>query len=171
MQANARTACMMQACSLDAHMLGKTYPGQDCSAARTLELVGERWTLLILRDAMFRNYVRYSQFAESLGIATNVLAKRLDGLVASGLMEARGTGPRADHREYHLTAMGMELKPVVIALTAWGDKWLSPGPVIFRHGSDGGSVVLETRCTKCGDVVNPADIVARRRPVPPAPKS
>lgn len=80
-------------------MLGKTYPGQDCSAARALELVGERWTLLLLRDAMFRNYVRYSQFSESLGIATNVLARRLDGLVASGLMEARVNGPRADHRE------------------------------------------------------------------------
>ncbi len=120
---------------------------------------------------MFRNYVRYSQFAESLGIATNVLAKRLDGLVASGLMEARGTGPRADHREYHLTERGMDLKPVVMALTAWGDKWLGPGPAVFRHGSDGGSVVVEARCTECGDVVNPADIVARRRPVPPSPKS
>lgn len=144
-------------------MLGRTYPGQECSAARALEVVGERWTLLILRDAMFRGHVRYSQFAASLGIATNVLAKRLDGLVAAGLMEARTTGPRADHREYHLTEQGLDLKPVVVALTEWGDRWLGPGPVEFRDGADGARVRLEFRSRASTRAIEPGRVVARRR--------
>ena len=62
-------------------MLGRLYENQECSATRTLELVGERWSLLILRDAMFRNFTRFSQFQKSLGIATNVLTRRLEGFV------------------------------------------------------------------------------------------
>lgn len=151
-------------------MLGHTYPGQDCSAARALEIVGERWTLLILRDAMFRHYVRYSQFEESLGIATNVLAKRLDGLVKAGLMVTRGTGghPSAGRLEYHLTPAGLEMKPVIMALTQWGDKWLGPGPVEFRHATDGDAVSVEMRRAG-GEAVGPAEVVARRRaPAGPA---
>src|SRR5262249_25709747 len=68
-------------------VLGRHYDNQDCSAARALELVGERWSLLILRDAMFGGITRFSQFQKGLGIATNVLAERLEGFVAAGLME------------------------------------------------------------------------------------
>lgn len=145
-------------------MLGNTYPGQACSAARALEIVGERWTLLILRDAMFRDYVRYSQFAESLGIATNILAKRLDGLVGSGLMEVRRPTARADHVEYHLTRKGLELKPVIVALTEWGDRWLGPGPVVFRDVGTGDRVAL-TFQSQSGQVT-PVDAVVARRRVP-----
>lgn len=144
-------------------MLGNKYEGQDCSAARALELVGERWTLLILRDAMFRSYVRFSQFADSLNISSNILTKRLDGLVASGLMETRKVGPRADHHEYHLTEKGVDMKPVIMALTVWGDRWLGPGPIAFRHGKDGGPVALDTRCTECGEAIAVADIIVKRR--------
>ena len=77
-------------------MLGRLYENQDCSAARTLEVVGERWSLLILRDAMFGGFTRFSQFQKSLGIATNILAKRLEGFVAAGLMEQpRSSGAQA----------------------------------------------------------------------------
>lgn len=143
-------------------MLGKTYPGQDCSAARALELVGERWTLLILRDAMFRGYVRYSQFAESLGIATNILARRLDGLVAAGLMEALSPASRADHVEYHLTRKGLDLKPVIVALTEWGDAWLGPGPVVFRDAETGERVALDV-LSESGRQIPLDAVVARRR--------
>ncbi len=145
-------------------MLGNTYPGQDCSAARTLELVGERWTLLILRDALFRHYVRYSQFSASLGIATNILAKRLEGLVAAGIMDARSTGGHADHREYHLTERGQEMKPIIMALTEWGDKWLGPGPVLFHDQADGSPVAVRICRLPDGLAVTPSDVIARRRP-------
>jgi DNA-binding HxlR family transcriptional regulator len=79
--------------------------------------VGERWSLLILRDAIFRNFTHFSQFQKSLGIATNVIAKRLEGFVAAGLMEHRQPGASGEQAEYLLTRKGIELKPVVIALT------------------------------------------------------
>lgn len=144
-------------------MLGKTYPGQECSAARALELVGERWTLLILRDAMFRGFVRYSQFVESLGIATNILARRLERLVATGLMETRGTQARAAHLEYHLTQKGLDLKPVIVALTEWGDHWIEPGPVEFRRFDSEEAVRLEFHTSGGSEKIPPHEVVARRR--------
>jgi DNA-binding HxlR family transcriptional regulator len=144
-------------------MLGRLYENQECSAARTLELVGERWSLLILRDAMFRNYTRFSQFEKSLGIATNILAKRLEGFVAADLMERRQPGAYGEQAEYLLTQKGLELKPVIIALTEWGDKWLRPGPVVFQNESDSKRVELQLR--RVGDDTKVAirDVVARSR--------
>src|SRR5262245_37998072 len=107
-------------------MLGRFYDNQDCSAARALELVGERWSLLILRDAMFRNFTRFSQFQKSLGIATNILTRRLEDFVAANLMEHRQPSGSGETGEYVLTQKGLELKPVIIALTEWGDKWVRP---------------------------------------------
>src|SRR5215207_925502 len=112
-------------------MLGRLYENQDCSASRALELVGERWSLLILRDAMFAGHTRFSQFQKRLGVATNILARRLEDFVDAGLMEHR-PGAAGQQAEYVLTRKGLELKPVIIALTEWGDKWVRPGPVSFR---------------------------------------
>lgn len=140
-------------------MLGRLYENQECSAARALELVGERWSLLILRDAMFRGYTRFNQFQKSLGIASNVLAKRLEDFVAAGLMERRSG---AAGEEYVLTQKGLELKPTIIALTEWGDKWVRPGPVLFKTAPDGKPVALELR-TADGTTVGVEDVVARRR--------
>jgi DNA-binding HxlR family transcriptional regulator len=144
-------------------MLGRLYENQDCSAARTLELVGERWSLLILRDAMFRNYTRFSQFQKSLGIATNILAKRLEGFVAAGLMEHRQPGASGEQAEYLLTQKGLELKPVIIALTEWGDKWLKPGPIVYQSQSDGQPVELQLRRVGDDTPAAVADVVVRRR--------
>jgi DNA-binding HxlR family transcriptional regulator len=142
-------------------MLGRLYEGQDCSAARTLELVGERWSLLILRDAMFRNFTRFSQFQKSLGLATNILAKRLERFVADGLMERRqGAGEQA---EYALTRKGLELKPVIVALTAWGDKWVQPGPIVFRNKADGQDIALGLRGVRDDSEADVADVGVRRR--------
>jgi DNA-binding HxlR family transcriptional regulator len=143
-------------------MLGKLYEGQDCSAARALELVGERWSLLILRDAMFRGSTRFSQFHKSLGLATNILSKRLEDFVAAGLMEHR-PGAAGEQAEYVLTQKGLELKPTIIALTAWGDKWVRPGPVDFRDGADGEAVTLQLRRAGDGREVGVGEIVAKRR--------
>ena len=80
-------------------VLGRTYEGQNCSAARALEVVGERWSLLIMRDALFRGTTRFSDFQRSLGLASNVLAKRLDGFVENGVMEQRVNPEHAEQQD------------------------------------------------------------------------
>ena len=107
-------------------MLGKTYDLQVCSAARALEWVGERWTLLIVRDALFAGATRFSDFHKGLGIATNILTSRLDGLVEAGIMERRGYAQNPELHEYLLTDKGRELAPVIVALSEWGDRWAAP---------------------------------------------
>lgn len=144
-------------------MLGRLYENQNCSAARALELVGERWSLLILRDAMFGDCKRFSQFQKGLGIATNILAKRLEDFVAAGLMERRQSGTPSDQAEYLLTQKGMELKPAIIALTEWGDKWVEPGPIEFRHATDRQQVALQLRCVGDNTLADVADVVAQPR--------
>ena len=145
-------------------MLGRTYPRQDCSAARTLELVGERWTLLIVRDAIFRGYTRYSEFQRSLAIAPNILARRLERLVAEGILE-NAEAATTEHSEYRLTDKGHDLANVVIALTAWGDAWIEPGPIEYFHAECGGRVEQQLICRTCG-VVRDARAIAVRRPDP-----
>lgn len=143
-------------------MLGRLYEKQNCSTSRALELVGERWSLLILRDAMFGGCTRFSQFQKSLGVATNILAKRLEDFVESGLMEHR-PGAAGEQAEYVLTRKGMELKTVVIALGDWGDKWVRPGPIDYRDQSDGSLVEVQLRRAGDGMQVDVADVVAALR--------
>ena len=140
-------------------MLGRLYENQNCSASRALELVGERWSPLILRDAMFAGITRFSQFQKSLGVATNILAKRLDDFVAAGIMEHR-PGAAGEQAEYLLTRKGMELKPFVVALTDWGDKWVRLGPVRSVDRTDGEAVELQFRRVSDDKVVDVADVIA-----------
>jgi len=144
-------------------MLGRLYEGQDCSAARTLELVGERWSLLILRDAMFRHSTRFGQFQTSLGVAPNVLAARLEGFEAAGLMKRRVRKGSGEPPEYVLTRKGMELKPVIMALTQWGDKWVRRGPVEYIDGRDRRPVSLQLRRAADDAPVPVDDVVVRKR--------
>ena len=146
-------------------MLGRLYEDQDCSAARALELIGERWSLLILRDALFRGFTRFSEFQRALQVAPNILAKRLEHFVASGLMETRQDAPHSDHHQYCLTAKGQELKPIVLALSAWGAKWTRPGRMIYAHRNcaSGGEVELRLRCTACDAVPDLSDVVVMPR--------
>lgn len=152
-------------------MLGRFYEGQDCSAARALEIVGERWSLLIIRDALFGGLTRFSDFERSLGIAPNILARRLEAFVAAGIMETRSSG--FEHAEYVVTRKGLDFKPVVMALTAWGDRWAAPEgpPAILQHDGCGGRVSLRIHCARCGMNPAPEDVVARpstrrRTPLP-----
>jgi DNA-binding HxlR family transcriptional regulator len=145
-------------------MLGKTYEGQDCSAARTLELVGERWSLLIIRDALFAGMTRFSEFQRSLGVAPNVLAARLAWFVEAGLMTLEPVSERSEPSEYRLTEKGTELAPVVVALTAWGERWVDPiGPIVYKHRECGGFVSQVVTCASCGEEVQPADVVVELR--------
>jgi DNA-binding HxlR family transcriptional regulator len=149
-------------------MLGRMYEGEDCAAARALELVGERWSLLILRDALFRHSTRYSQFQSSLAIAPNILSRRLSTLVEAGIFRAHALDSRQGHQEYLLTEMGQSLKPVIISLTRWGDQWIGPGPVEFVHQQCGTEVEHEIGCAACGDGVDLADVQTRLRSRQPA---
>lgn len=137
-------------------MLGRTYERENCSAARALELVGERWSLLIIRNAVFAGMTRFSDFERRLGVAPNILAKRLAGFVADGLMERLGD------REYVLTAKGHELGTVIVALTEWGDRCVAPEgpPILFEHEGCGGPVHVHTRCDDCGREPAATDVAA-----------
>jgi DNA-binding HxlR family transcriptional regulator len=147
-------------------MLPRTYENENCSAARALELVGERWSLLLIRDALFRGVTRFADFKRSLGLASNVLASRLDSFVAAGLMDVRTYSGHPDHYEYVLTEKGRDMQPVVIALTAWGDRWAAPrgAPVVYRHAGCGGRIEHRLTCTTCGDIALGAAVEAHPGP-------
>ena len=108
-------------------MLRSDYEDQNCSIARTLEIVGERWTLLIVRDA-FLGLRRFDEFQESLGIARNVLTDRLNRLVDEGVLERVLYSERPERYEYHLTKKGLDLNIALTALRQWGDEYLSEKP-------------------------------------------
>ncbi|MEV4689391.1 winged helix-turn-helix transcriptional regulator [Microbacterium sp. LWH3-1.2] len=135
-------------------MLGKTYDTQVCSIARSLEMVGERWSLLIVRDALFARVTRFGDFQHNLGIATNILASRLESFVAAGIMERDGAV------DYVLTPKGRALAVSLIALTEWGDDWASPidPPILYRHSVCDNAVHAAATCVACGVV--PAEEVA-----------
>src|SRR5882672_10337042 len=121
-------------------MLGNVYEGRNCSVARILEVVGERWTLLIIADAL-RGARRFQDFLDGMDIARNVLAARLGGLVASGVMTRTPYQDRPARHEYLLTAKGRELATVVVSLMQWGDRHAAAPdgpPVVTEHGGCGG---------------------------------
>jgi len=109
---------------------------------------------------MFRDSTRFSQFQGSLGIAPNILSRRLTALVDAGILRV------ADNRgEYLLTEMGQALKPVIVALTRWGDRWISAGPARFVHGDCETDVEHHFWCDSCVGKVDPVDVQVRpRRP-------
>ncbi len=134
-------------------MLRHDYPGQVCSIAGSLEVIGERWSLLIIRDIL-RGNRRFDQLQESLGIARNVLTARLSRLSEAGIVERRVYQERPLRHEYFLTEKGLDLWPVLVALVGWGDKHASqPGgpPLrIIHRGECGGQIDDRRICTRCG---------------------
>ena len=147
-------------------MLGRLYEKQECSAARALEVIGERWSLLILRDAVFGGFTRFSDFQRAQGIAPNILATRLEGFVSAGIMEAHRSKTHIERNEYRLTQKGEELKPIIMALSAWGAKWVRPGRMIYSHRNceQHGLVEIQMRCDGCGADVGLTDIEVKPRP-------
>jgi|SRR5579884_1843196 len=120
-------------------MLRRDYTGQNCSIARALEIVGDRWTLLIVRDVMLGKR-RFDELAASLSIATNVLADRLNRLVDEGVLIRVPYGKRPDRYEYRLTERGRELRTVLLALMQWGDPISGKPPRLARRRRDGAPV-------------------------------
>lgn len=106
-------------------MLRTRFKTMNCPIARSLDRVGEWWTILILRDA-FSGFTRFDEFEQNLGIAPNMLIKRLEGLVESGLMEKRCYSARPPRHEYLLTERGRDFRPVLLALLAYGNRHFAP---------------------------------------------
>ena len=151
-------------------MLRNDYADQNCAIAGTLELIGERWTLLIVRDA-FLGVRRFDDFQRSLGIARNVLQARLERLVEAGILKRVRYQERPERFEYRLTRKGVDLWPVLVALMGWGDRHLFPDgpPVVLRHKGCGGAVDDRRACRSCGAAVDAWDVEPERGPgAPPA---
>ncbi len=148
-------------------MLRNDYEGQNCSIASTLELIGERWTLLVIREVFSRRR-RFEQMQETLGVARNVLSNRLQRLVDEGILERRPYSERPRRYEYFLTEKGLDLWPTLVTLMHWGDKHASPDagpPVILVHkGNCGGRVNGRGICQRCGKVLGPREARAVEGP-------
>ena len=138
-------------------MLRRDYTGQDCSIARTLELVGDRWTLLIVRDVSLGRG-RFDELADSLGVATNVLTDRLNRLVDDGIFTREPQPERSDRFEYRLTDKGRELRVVLLALMEWGDRHISPKPPHVARRQDDQSPITVALVDRNGQRVDPKDI-------------
>ena len=137
-------------------MLPSQYETQDCAVARAMEVVGERWTLLIIRDAL-HGVTRFDEFIARLGVPTTTLSKRLTQLVDAGIISRHRYGDRPYREEYRLTDRGRELAIVVEALREWGDRHFSPEgpPAQYRHRECGGSVNVAIRCMDCDEELSP----------------
>jgi DNA-binding HxlR family transcriptional regulator len=141
-------------------MLGKDYPNQDCSLARALEVVGERWTLLIVRDA-FYGVCTFGDFATHLDIPRAVLSDRLRHLVEGGLLERRPDPDRAGRELYVLTRSGRELWPALYALMRWGARFHTSrrAPRQFTHADCAAELDEHGACPRCGTTPKAADII------------
>jgi len=134
-------------------MLGNDYDHQNCSIARTLEVVGERWSPLIVRDLLF-GITRFDEIKNDLGIATNVLQTRLNRLVTEGIVKRHVYQQRPVRHEYRLTEKGLDLWPTIVALMQWGDRHApSPTgvPTIIKHRGCGGMIDEHRICERCGE--------------------
>ncbi len=140
--------------------LSSTYEGQECNVAATLEVVGERWSLLIVRSVMLGTH-RFEDLRARLGIATNVLQTRLTSLVEAEILERLPYQERPPRFEYRLTERGLALWPTIVALSQWGDTYLNPTPpLIFRHRDCGGDLDDHRICVRCGERLTAADVFA-----------
>lgn len=129
-------------------------PGRPCAVAATLELVGDRWSLLIVREIVFGNR-RFSQIARNTGAPRDRLAARLKSLVSNGILEKREY--QVTRFEYHLTEAGKELAPLLIGFLAWGDRWaVDEPPMIVEH--HGHQVQATTMCGVCGEAIDGRDL-------------
>ncbi|MFI1396008.1 winged helix-turn-helix transcriptional regulator [Streptomyces sp. NPDC020681] len=141
-----------------------SYSAMQCSMAHALEAVGDWWSPLILRDLYF-GFRRFEDLVEDLGISRNLLTARLRTLTEHGIVDRSQYQDRPPRHEYTLSEAGRELVPILMALTAWGDRWTTPDggpPVLFRHAACGQEFVPSVTCSACGRTVRSEDV----EPVP-----
>ena len=141
-------------------MLNREYDTQVCSIARTLEVVGERWSFLILRNISM-GITRFDDLQDQLGITRSVLTTRLRSLVEDGVLEKVPYTERPPRYEYTLTEKGKDLWPVMVQMLRWGDTYyMDPKgpPTIIEHYGCGGSPDLHLNCDKCGKPLERSDV-------------
>jgi DNA-binding HxlR family transcriptional regulator len=146
--------------------MGRTadYSNESCAVAGALAVVGDPWTLLILRDA-FAGVQRFDDWRQRLGLARNVLAARLKTLVAQGILETRLYSEHPPRKDYVLTAKGRDLGPVLLTLKAWGDRHVygrGAQPVEYLHAC-GAAFEPVIVCEACGEPVRGGELTACRR--------
>jgi DNA-binding HxlR family transcriptional regulator len=137
-----------------------SFADMACSIARTLDVAGEPWSPLILRD-VYVGITRFDDIQRDLGISRKVLTERLKWLVDQGMLERRPYSDRPPRFEYVLTDKGLEFCDVLIVMTTWGDRWTAGPegpPVHHRHRACGHVAHVELRCSKCGEPMRAADI-------------
>ncbi len=129
---------------------------RECSVARTLEIVGEKWALLALREVFLGNR-RFDEMVRRTGAPRDTLAARLRSLVGAGILERRQYSEHPARYEYRLTSAGQELYPVILTLMRWGDEHLAGGgetPMVLEHAC-GHRLVAQVVCEACGEPVQP----------------
>jgi DNA-binding HxlR family transcriptional regulator len=143
----------------------KTFDHMNCSLAQTLAIIGERWTLLILRDAFFGS-CRFNQFERNLGIAKNILSTRLSMLIEEGILERREASEEK-RTEYVLTEQGLALQPILLSMTHWGDRY-RPNPkgtrVVFVDRQEGRPIQPMTVRSEDGRALSPEEVRATPGP-------
>ncbi|MFI5610285.1 winged helix-turn-helix transcriptional regulator [Amycolatopsis sp. NPDC051903] len=149
-------------------MRRKSFADFDCSIAQTLEVVGEWWTLLIVRDLFgFKGHNRFEELQEDLGISRNILTERLEGLIRNGVVEKRAYQENPPRYEYHLTRKGKDLFPIMMALLNWGDKWATGPdgpPVLLHHTTCDHDAHAVATCSHCGEPFTGRTVEGRDAP-------
>lgn len=136
------------------------FDAENCSVARTLEAIGDRWTLLVLREA-FYGVRRFEQMQRNLGIARNILAARLQKLVGHGILERRRYQERPERFEYRLTRKGLDLYPPLVTLMQWGDAYMADEagpPVTLVHKTCGHEADAQLTCGHCGEALDAREV-------------
>jgi len=136
-----------------------------CSVARTIEVIGDRWIFLIIREAFF-GIKTYEEFQKNLRIATNILSDRLKTLVHNGIFERIQNPDDGRRFVYKLTEKGLDLYPITLSLMNWGDRWLAgeeEPPLILYHQNCGHSLEPVMNCAHCGENIHARDVTYRER--------
>jgi DNA-binding HxlR family transcriptional regulator len=141
----------------------KSFTGMDCSVAQCLEVVGEWWSMLIIRDT-FLGVTRFDDFQRRLGISRNILNDRLNTLVEAGVLTRMPYSEHPPRHDYRLTDKGRDLWPVLTAMRQWGDRYAAPdgAPLRVTHTSCGAVTEAVLVCSSCGEAVGPRDVEAVR---------
>jgi DNA-binding HxlR family transcriptional regulator len=136
-------------------MKRKSFQDMNCSVAQTLEVVGEWWTMLIIRDCLL-GVTRFDEFQASLDIARNVLTNRLNNLVQRGILTRVAYQQRPIRYAYRLTEKGRDLWTVLTALRQWGDRWEAPHgpPLVIEHKACGHQALMVPTCSACGKMMD-----------------
>lgn len=144
-------------------MLDRDYPDQVCSIARALEVIGQRWSLLVIRD-VFRGRHRFEELCASTGITRSVLTARLNHLIDEGVLQRRRYQQRPERFDYALTDKGRALLPVLAHLMLWGDRYYAEPdgpPLLLEHRGCGGHLQTRLRCDRCDDALTAVDVAAQ----------